>query len=273
MHLRTALTALLLSHGGFASPLSASPLANCEFIQINPSEGCDKLADRCGISPAEFERVNPKDSLCTTLRIGQRVCCTEGELPAIEGNPDGSCKQIEVERGDNCDKLAAECNVSLPELHDFNNATTEFCGALMPGQQVCCTPGELDADPEPQPPVEVNLNSTCKDYIVQRGDTCTSIASEFKLSGWSTVEEFNEGKTWGWRGCDKLFPDMAICVGGGGAPMPLPDQGAECGPRVPGTERPAGGVGIGDLNPCADGMCCSFYGSCGVTEEYCNWLL
>lgn len=135
------LLAFLLSHEAKAAWLS--PRAECDFIQIEPAQGCDTLAERCNITVAELEEYNPRDSFCTTIRIGERVCCTAGELPAIEPNPDGTCKEITVQDGDNCDMMAAECDISLPELLEFNNGGTDFCGNLRPGQRLCCTPGDL----------------------------------------------------------------------------------------------------------------------------------
>jgi hypothetical protein len=139
-HQGTLFLCLLQLVGG--SPLI--PRAECETIQIEPAQGCYQLAERCGITAEELIEFNPKDNLCTTLRIGQRVCCTPGDMPVIASNPDGSCKETVVEKGMNCDKLAAYCGISLPELHTFNNLTqTELCSSLSEGRRVCCTPGHL----------------------------------------------------------------------------------------------------------------------------------
>ncbi|CAI4215642.1 unnamed protein product [Parascedosporium putredinis] len=108
--------------------------AECEVLQIQPSQGCHQLAEGCGITSEQLIAYNPKDSLCTTLRIGQRVCCTPGDLPPIRNNPDGSCKEVTLTAGMDCDKTAAACGVSLPELHNFNNKTQfELCSNLKAG--------------------------------------------------------------------------------------------------------------------------------------------
>lgn len=237
----------------------------CRFIQIEPAQGCDTLAQRCNVTTAQLEEYNPRDSFCTTVRIGERICCTPGELPPIESNPDGTCKHITVEDGDNCDVVAAECDISVPELLTFNDGGTDFCSKLQPGKQLCCTPGDLADDS-----AEANEDGSCADYTIGADDTCASIAREHNLKGWEAVEEFNEG-TWGWRGCDAMLVGTVICVGEGEAPMPAQDPDAECGPRVQGTERPDNETAIGDLNPCEDGRCCSFYGFCGTSEEHCEW--
>ena len=142
--MRALIIPLALLAGAHASPLT--PRANCDFIQIEPTQGCDTLATRCNITVAELEAYNPRDSLCTTLRIGARVCCSPGDLPPLEGNPDGTCKEVTVQKGDNCDKLAAQCDISLPELLEFNNGGTDFCGKLQPGQRLCCSLGKLADD-------------------------------------------------------------------------------------------------------------------------------
>lgn len=205
--------ALLLSHG--ITAFRISPRADCDFIQIEPAQGCDTLAARCNVTVSTLEEYNPGDSLCTTLRIGQRVCCTAGELPPIEANPDGTCREITVEDGDNCDAMAAECDISLPELLEFNNGGTDFCGGLRGGQRLCCTPGELAEDE-----AESGSDASCEEHVVEDGESCASIAEDLGLSTWEALEGFNEEKTEGWEGCDKLLPGMVICVGEGDEPEP-----------------------------------------------------
>jgi hypothetical protein len=49
------------------------------------------------------------------------------------------------------------------------------------------------------------------------------------------LDTFNKKKTWGWAGCDKLWPDAKICLSSGTPPMPAHIANAVCGPQKPGT--------------------------------------
>lgn len=133
----------IIAHGAAAARLSRQ--ADCEIIRIEPTNGCSQLADRCGISREELIEYNShRDSLCTTLLIGQPICCTPGDLPGVPGNPDGTCKTIDVGDRDNCEKLAGECGISIGELIRFNDGAVNFCVAgLFAGATLCCTEGDL----------------------------------------------------------------------------------------------------------------------------------
>ncbi|RMI98451.1 hypothetical protein CDV36_016106 [Fusarium kuroshium] len=62
-----------------------------------------------------------------------------------------------------------------------------------------------------------------------------------------------------------------MCLGPGASPMPPLQEGAECGPLVPGTKTPTNtSISIADLNPCPLKACCSDWGFCGVFPGHCN---
>ena len=68
--------------------------AECRTIKVISGDGCGSLAERCGISPADFTKYNSYDKdLCSTLKVGQIVCCSAGTLPDIrpKPKPDGEC--------------------------------------------------------------------------------------------------------------------------------------------------------------------------------------
>lgn len=255
---------------------------DCETIQVEPNNSCSQVADRCGITLEELTEYNShRDSLCTSLIVGERVCCTSGDFPKVRGNPDGTCKTVDVGDGDNCEKLARQCGVSAHELIEFNGGDPSLCvSGLFKGDTICCTEGEL---PEKgggggsssdnsggssggNPPVN---NSACPTHVLEQGDTCLSIAEKYGLSGWQEVDKLNDGKTWGWVDCGRMYAHTVICVGEGDAPLPNPVEGVECGPQVPGTVWPEDGTPIGELNPCSGGKCCSAYGFCGTGRGYC----
>ncbi|KAG8630143.1 hypothetical protein KVT40_001762 [Elsinoe batatas] len=109
--------------------------------------------------------------------------------------------------------------------------------------------------------------SLCTPHLVQRGDTCSTIAQKFGVE-LGSLETYNKD-TWGWRGCSGLQAGDQICVSAGSAGLPPPVDGALCGPTVPGTKLSIG-QNISALNPCPLKACCSAYGYCGTTAEFCT---
>lgn len=57
-----------------------NPDGTCATIQVDSGDSCESLASECGIPGLKFEEYN-KDDLCSTLAVGEYVCCSEGKLP------------------------------------------------------------------------------------------------------------------------------------------------------------------------------------------------
>lgn len=95
----------------------------------------------------------------------------------------------------------------------------------------------------------------CHTYVVQGPDTCASIAQAFGITE-KDIETFN-ADTFSWKGCDKMYQGIFICLSSGAPPMPMAFEGATCGPQVPGTIRPSNIADIDSLNPCPSGKCVS----------------
>lgn len=178
-----------------------SKRGTCRTIKVHSGNGCAKLASRYGISGNQFMKFNTKKNLCSTLAVGQRVCCSAGGLPDIRPKPndDGSCHAYKVQSGDTCSKIAASNGLSVSDLSDFN-----------------------------------------------------------------------DGKTWGWFGCNDLLLGIKMCLSKGSPPMPAPVSNAQCGPTVPGTKKPTNGTELAALNPCPLKACCDIWGQCGITPAYCT---
>ncbi|KAH7310815.1 hypothetical protein B0I35DRAFT_358159 [Stachybotrys elegans] len=100
--------------------------AECSTVSVVAGDGCGKLAERCGISPSDFTKFNPKENLCSSLKAGQRVCCSAGDLPDIKPKPneDGSCATYVTLPNDTCDKIALQHGLEDGDLSDFNDGTT-----------------------------------------------------------------------------------------------------------------------------------------------------
>ncbi|KAL2818187.1 glycoside hydrolase superfamily [Aspergillus cavernicola] len=173
-----------------------------------------------------------------------------------------TCVKETVVSGDTCATLAEKCGVSA---HDFMiyNPKEGLCATLQPGQEVCCSDRRsLDNPPD------MNEDGSCAMYTTQPNETCLSIANDHYLDE-PDIRYFNDGRTWGWSGCDLMRPGLRICLSDGYPPVPAPEKGATCGPTVPETERPSDGTPLAELNPCPLNACCNTLGNCGVSPQYC----
>ncbi|POR39554.1 Killer toxin subunits alpha/beta [Tolypocladium paradoxum] len=171
------------------------------------------------------------------------------------------CEVTQVLAGDSCGSLASKCKLSDPDFTELH-PESDFCSSLTPGQWVCCSSGPL---PDMKP--KQNPDGLCYSYTVLAGDSCAKIAAAHSLEQ-DDIEKLNNN-TWGFSGCNSLWPDMHICLSAGDPPMPAAVASAKCGPQVPGTKQPAEGTKLADLNPCPLNACCNVWGQCGTTEDFC----
>ena len=172
------------------------------------------------------------------------------------------CRTITVVAGDSCDALAGRCGISPADFAKYNSDKS-LCSSLQPGQRVCCSSGTLpDISPKPGP------DGTCATHLIVSGDTCAALAGSIGLTP-QKIEQFNNGTTWGWNGCQILFPGVNICLSKGKPPMPAPVPNAVCGPTKPGTKPPTDDTALADLNPRPLNVCCNIWGQCGITEKFC----
>jgi hypothetical protein len=118
--------------------------------------------------------------------------------------------------------------------------------------------------PKPDP------DGTCATHLIVDMDTCDKLAKQYGVTV-SDIEKWNKGKTWAWTECKDILVGYNMCVSDGSAPMPPAQQGTECGPLVPGTQKPSDkSISIADLNPCPLKACCSNWGFCGVFPAHCD---
>ncbi|KAK2028159.1 glycoside hydrolase [Colletotrichum zoysiae] len=83
--------------------------AKCSTVQVMSGDSCASLAAECSISASNFTTYNPDSTLCSTLQVGQHVCCSAGDLPDFRPQPnsDGTCFSYYVMPGDSCSSLGA----------------------------------------------------------------------------------------------------------------------------------------------------------------------
>ncbi|KAI2464120.1 glycoside hydrolase superfamily [Annulohypoxylon bovei var. microspora] len=127
---------------------------DCTTETVVSGDGCASLAERCGISGADFTKYNPDPNLCSTLQIGQRVCCSSGTLPDIrpQPEPNGTCASYTVQKDDTCSSIAAANGLNASEVEDFNIVKTwgfDSCANLGLGVRICLSDGDAPL-PAPQ---------------------------------------------------------------------------------------------------------------------------
>ncbi len=115
----------------------------CSTITVVSGDGCASLASRCGISATDFYSYNPSPTLCSTLAVGQKVCCSSGGLPVPAQNSDGSCASYTVVAGDTCSAIALSNSITIADLEARNTQTWGWggCSGLQAGQIICLSTG------------------------------------------------------------------------------------------------------------------------------------
>lgn len=119
--------------------------ATCDTIQVASGDSCASLAKECGITPAKFTEYNSDKKLCSSLQVGQHVCCSAGDLPDFtpKPEPDGTCASVLVKEGDFCSSIASANGITVKDLESFNKKTWGWmgCDLLQAQQQICLSKG------------------------------------------------------------------------------------------------------------------------------------
>lgn len=132
-------------HGNATSVRGSAlaPRANCTTIQVEAGDSCPSLAQRCGITPAQFTQYNPSSKVCNTA--GGHVCCSAGSLPSYAPPPqsDGTCATYTTQMGDDCSTIAATYSLTQDDLNNFNKNTWGWsgCSPLGTGITICLSKG------------------------------------------------------------------------------------------------------------------------------------
>ncbi|KAJ5470957.1 hypothetical protein N7530_008314 [Penicillium desertorum] len=115
---------------------------------------------------------------------------------------------------------------------------------------------------------QASSDGLCYKYVVQAGETCSMIAQAHSITV-ADIETYN-ARSWKWPGCGQIPQGTFICLSAGEPIMPVALPNAVCGPQVPGTIPPNNWSDLGSLNPCAANECCSSWGLCGTTPDFCT---
>ncbi|KAJ2665579.1 hypothetical protein IWW48_000030 [Coemansia sp. RSA 1200] len=157
---------------------------------------------------------------------------------------DYPCTGKYVKGGDNCWQLAKDCNISTDKFNEYNPS----CPNIQAGQLVCCT----------KPSFKANPDGSCHMHTQSGSEYCSDIAKVYGIKV-DDIEKWNKD-TFGWKTCAFLGKGMKICVSPGTPPRPTPDPKAECGPLAPGDKY---------NSECPLKACCSQFGYCGLTSDFC----
>ncbi|GKZ37253.1 hypothetical protein AbraIFM66950_008710 [Aspergillus brasiliensis] len=122
-----------------------APRATCSTVQVVSGDSCSSLAQKCGITPAQFTKYNPESNECSSLTPGEHVCCSAGTLPDFAPKPqsDGTCATYTVQPDDSCSKIAATYSITVDDINDFNQDTWAWngCKHLYPHNIICLSTG------------------------------------------------------------------------------------------------------------------------------------
>jgi hypothetical protein len=135
--------------------------ALCRTHEVKDGQDCPKLASVCGVSPADFTKFNAwRPDMCSSLRIGDIVCCSAGDPPPKpeppKKNADGTCAVHLIVKGDTCGSLATKFGVTEKDLDKWNKGRTwawTDCPGMMEGYTMCLSEG-LPPMPAPQDTVQ-----------------------------------------------------------------------------------------------------------------------
>ncbi|KAL4903811.1 hypothetical protein BDW74DRAFT_185906 [Aspergillus multicolor] len=134
------------NHHGVSHSHPLRTRATCSYVQVVSGDSCASLVEECGITAAEFTEYNSASDLCSTLAVGQYVCCSKGTLPDLSPKPydNGTCYSYTVQAGDSCSALASANSITLDDLEDFNTYTWGWmgCDDLQAGQTICLSDGD-----------------------------------------------------------------------------------------------------------------------------------
>lgn len=157
----------------------------CKTRSVISGDDCGSLASKCGISAADFMKVNTKSELCSTLAEGQQVCCSSGKMPDLKPKPDanGNCAAYTTKKDDSCSKIAASRDLSVADLENFNKKTWGWngCKLLYPDYKMCVSTGS--------PPMPANVPVSNSFFIYSLHRTWLAVTNKKLLSRMLYVDQ------------------------------------------------------------------------------------
>ncbi|KAK9364399.1 hypothetical protein V1509DRAFT_78068 [Lipomyces kononenkoae] len=150
----------------------------CSYVLVVSGDSCGTLTTKCGITAAELSQYNPSSTLCSTLAVGEPICCSEGSLPDLSPQPssDGICYSYTVQSGDYCALLAQEYYITTDDIEQYNSETWGWmgCNNLQLGSTICLSPGD--------PPMPA---------VVMNAECGPQVSGTARPSNWSDISSLN----------------------------------------------------------------------------------
>ncbi|QSE44883.1 LysM peptidoglycan-binding domain-containing protein [Acinetobacter johnsonii] len=154
------------------------------------------IADRYALSNQELADLTPGLNAGSNLLVGQKINVPLNDVKSLTTNsakaspvkaePQFKVESYKVQRGDTLYSIASQSKMSLSELADLNNLSTN--SGLQVGQSI-----------------KIPAGSTVPDtYTVQSGDSLTAIASKYNLGMDYIADLNNMSRTAGLRAGQKL---------------------------------------------------------------------
>lgn len=154
------------------------------------------IADRYALSNQELADLTPGLNVGSNLLVGQKInvplndvkslTTSTAKTSTVKAEPQFKIESYKVQRGDTLYSIASQSKMSLSELADLNNLSTN--SGLQVGQSI-----------------KIPAGSTVPDtYTVQSGDSLTAIASKYNLGMDYIADLNNMSRTAGLRAGQKL---------------------------------------------------------------------
>lgn len=150
----------------------------CSYVFVVSGDSCATLASKCDITAAELSAYNPSSTLCSSLAIGEIICCSEGSQPDLSPQPtaDGLCYSYTVKSGDYCYLLASEYYITTDEIEEYNTQTWGWmgCNNLQLGSVICLSSGD--------PPMPA---------VISNAECGPQVNGSTRPSDWSNISSLN----------------------------------------------------------------------------------
>jgi len=154
------------------------------------------IADRYALSNQELADLTPGLNAGSNLLVGQKInvplndvkslTTSSAKASPVKAEPQFKVESYKVQRGDTLYSIASQSKMSLSELADLNNLSTN--SGLQVGQSIKIPAGSSVPDT----------------YTVQSGDSLTAIASKYNLGMDYIADLNNMSRTAGLRAGQKL---------------------------------------------------------------------
>ncbi|KAG5809208.1 hypothetical protein H9Q74_013953 [Fusarium xylarioides] len=219
-------------------PQQPGIVSNCKsYYLVQKGETCSSVATKNKISLSDFQKWNPKTGTdCNALLANAYACVsvteTKGSSPTKKYSPTQAgiakncAKYALVGKTTTCKSIETQNKLSFANFYKWNPAVGKHCQGLKKGYYICVgvekavtptptTPENVTGNKAPSP-VQTGITKSCNEYHrVSKGDTCSAVASEFKID----LDEFYKWNPAVGSKCENLWANYYYCVSvAGGKP-------------------------------------------------------